>query len=67
MRPQLGSDAVHTAEQNNIARLETDRKWRELSISSDFEAGGGSKVYPWERELIDCLAIYQVKNLSPEC
>ena len=50
LRLLLGSDAVHSAEQNDIARIEADRKWRDLSISTDFEAGGGSKVYPWERK-----------------
>lgn len=49
LRLLLGSDAVHLAEQSELARLEADRKWRELSVSTDFEAGGGSKVYPWER------------------
>ena len=45
----LGSDAVHLAEQSDRARMEAHRKWRDLSVSTDFEAGGGSKVYPWER------------------
>jgi hypothetical protein len=30
--------------------MEADQKWRELSLSTDFEAGGGSKLYPWERK-----------------
>jgi len=50
LRLLLGSDAVHQAEQNDMALLEADRKWRELSLSTDFEAGGGFKVYPWERQ-----------------
>jgi hypothetical protein len=50
LRLLLGSDAVHSAEQSDIARVEADRKWRDLSVSTDFEAGGGSKVYPWERK-----------------
>jgi NAD(P)-dependent dehydrogenase (short-subunit alcohol dehydrogenase family) len=50
LRLLLGSDAVHLAEQNDLARLEADRKWREVSVSTDFEAGGGSKVYPWEQK-----------------
>jgi NAD(P)-dependent dehydrogenase (short-subunit alcohol dehydrogenase family) len=49
LRLLLGSDAVHRAEQAELARLESDRKWRELSVSTDFVAGGGPKVYPWER------------------
>jgi NAD(P)-dependent dehydrogenase (short-subunit alcohol dehydrogenase family) len=50
LRLLLGSDAVQLAEQNDLARIEADQKWRELSVSTDFEAGGGSKVYPWERK-----------------
>ena len=50
LRLLLGSDAVHQAEQNDIARMESDRKWRELSLSTDFEPDGGSKEYPWERK-----------------
>jgi NAD(P)-dependent dehydrogenase (short-subunit alcohol dehydrogenase family) len=50
LRLLLGTDAVHSAEQNDLARMEADRKWRELSVSTDFEAGGGSNAYPWERE-----------------
>jgi NAD(P)-dependent dehydrogenase (short-subunit alcohol dehydrogenase family) len=49
LRLLLGSDAVHGAEQSDIARIEADRKWRDLSVSTDFEVRGGSKVYPWER------------------
>ena len=51
LRLLLGSDAVHSAEQSDIARIEADRKWRDLSVSTDFEPGGGStNVYPWERK-----------------
>lgn len=50
LRLLLGSDAVHLAEQSDIARIEADRKWRNLSVSTDFEADDRSKVYPWERE-----------------
>lgn len=50
LRLLLGSDAVQLAEQNDLVRMEADRKWRDLSVSTDFEAGGGSKVYPWEHE-----------------
>jgi NAD(P)-dependent dehydrogenase (short-subunit alcohol dehydrogenase family) len=38
LRLLLGSDAVHGAEQNDVARIEADRKWRDVSISTDFEA-----------------------------
>ncbi len=49
LRLLLGSDAAHAAEQADLARLEADRKWRELSESTDFAGGGGGRVYPWER------------------
>src|SRR6267154_2322950 len=50
LRLLLGSDAVHIVEQADLARIEADKKWRDLSVSTDFAAGGGSKVYPWERK-----------------
>ena len=37
LRLLLGSDAVRIAEQADLARLEADRMWRELSLSTDFE------------------------------
>jgi NAD(P)-dependent dehydrogenase (short-subunit alcohol dehydrogenase family) len=49
LRLLLGSDAANLAEKNDLARLEADRKWRDLSLSTDFEPGGGPKTYPWER------------------
>jgi len=36
LRLLLGSDAVKAAEQAELARLEADKKRRELSISTDF-------------------------------
>jgi NAD(P)-dependent dehydrogenase (short-subunit alcohol dehydrogenase family) len=42
LRLLLGSDAVRLVEQNDIARIEADRKWRDLSISTDFKVGGAS-------------------------
>src|ERR1700736_5002512 len=50
LRLLLGSDAVHSVELADLARIEADKKWRDLSVSTDFAAGGGSKVYPWERQ-----------------
>ncbi len=50
LRLLLGSDAVHSVEQADLARIEADKKWRDLSVSTDFAAGDGSKVYPWERK-----------------
>lgn len=41
LRLLLGSDAYHAAEANDLARIEADRKWRELSVSTDFAGGGG--------------------------
>jgi len=37
LRLLLGSDAVRAAEQADLARIEADRKWRQLSVSTDFE------------------------------
>ena len=50
LRLPLGSDAFRLIEQNDRLRMEVERKWKELSISTDFEAAGNSKVYPWERK-----------------
>jgi NAD(P)-dependent dehydrogenase (short-subunit alcohol dehydrogenase family) len=38
LRLLLGSDAVRLIEQTDKARMEADRKWRDLSISTDFDA-----------------------------
>ena len=38
LRLLLGSDAVRNVEQADLARIESDRKWRRLSISTDFDA-----------------------------
>jgi NAD(P)-dependent dehydrogenase (short-subunit alcohol dehydrogenase family) len=48
LRLLLGSDAVHGAEQSDLARIDADRRWREVSVSTDFDAGGGPTAYPWE-------------------
>ena len=36
LRLILGSDAFRAIEKNDIAKLESDRKWRDLSLSTDF-------------------------------
>ena len=41
LRLLLGSDAVRIAEEYDLARLEADKKWRDLSVSTDFESGSG--------------------------
>jgi NAD(P)-dependent dehydrogenase (short-subunit alcohol dehydrogenase family) len=38
LRLLLGSDAVRLVEQTDRARMEADRKWRDLSVSTDFDA-----------------------------
>jgi NAD(P)-dependent dehydrogenase (short-subunit alcohol dehydrogenase family) len=38
LRLLLGSDAVRIVEQADMAKIEADRKWRELSVSTDFDA-----------------------------
>ena len=50
LRLPLGSDAFRLIEQNDRLRMEVERKWKDLSISTDFEPAGNSKVYPWERK-----------------
>lgn len=37
LRLVLGRSAVDAAETNDLLRLENDRRWRELSVSADFE------------------------------
>jgi NAD(P)-dependent dehydrogenase (short-subunit alcohol dehydrogenase family) len=46
LRLLLGSDAVRFVEQNDLAKMESDRKWRDLSISTDFEPDRGSESKP---------------------
>jgi NAD(P)-dependent dehydrogenase (short-subunit alcohol dehydrogenase family) len=36
LRLLVGSDAVQRVEPNDVAKLEADRKWRHLSVSTDF-------------------------------
>ena len=36
LRLILGSDAFRAIEKNDVAKLESDRKWRDLSLSTDF-------------------------------
>jgi len=37
LRLLLGSDAYNGAKKNDLARLEEARKWKELSLSTDFD------------------------------
>src|SRR5258707_1713252 len=50
LRLLLGSDAVHIVEQADLARIEADKKWRDLSVSTDFATCGGLQVYPLDRQ-----------------
>jgi hypothetical protein len=36
----LGSDAYAGAEKSALDKLESDRKWKELSLSTDYSAAG---------------------------
>jgi NAD(P)-dependent dehydrogenase (short-subunit alcohol dehydrogenase family) len=36
LRLILGSDAFRAIEKNDIAKLESDKKWRDVSLSTDF-------------------------------
>jgi NAD(P)-dependent dehydrogenase (short-subunit alcohol dehydrogenase family) len=42
LRLLLGSDAVRFVQQNDLAKMESDRTWKDLSISTDIEPDGGS-------------------------
>jgi NAD(P)-dependent dehydrogenase (short-subunit alcohol dehydrogenase family) len=44
LRLLLGSDAFNAVEQNDIVRMEADRKWRDLSLFTDFSAGASIQV-----------------------
>src|SRR5437016_11128182 len=44
LRLLLGSDAANAAEKKDMARIEADRRWRDLSVSTDFHPDGGSEV-----------------------
>ncbi|WP_454850118.1 oxidoreductase [Rhizobium binxianense] len=48
LRLLLGSDAVRNVERADAARLEADLRWREISLSTDFEADGEQRPMPWE-------------------
>ncbi|CAN7393945.1 oxidoreductase [Phyllobacterium sp. LjRoot231] len=37
LRLLLGSDAANAVEKNDLAKIEADRKWRTLSVSTDFD------------------------------
>jgi len=37
LRLLLGSDAANAVEENDLAKIEADRKWRTLSVSTDFD------------------------------
>jgi NAD(P)-dependent dehydrogenase (short-subunit alcohol dehydrogenase family) len=39
LRLLLGTDASNAVEKNDLAKIEADRKWRELSVSTDFKSG----------------------------
>jgi NAD(P)-dependent dehydrogenase (short-subunit alcohol dehydrogenase family) len=44
LRLILGSDAFRAIEQNDRAKMESDRKWRDLSLSTDFTEDGRYKL-----------------------
>jgi NAD(P)-dependent dehydrogenase (short-subunit alcohol dehydrogenase family) len=41
LRLLLGSDAADAAEQKDLARIEADRRWHDLSVSTDIHTVGG--------------------------
>jgi NAD(P)-dependent dehydrogenase (short-subunit alcohol dehydrogenase family) len=50
LRLLLGSDAADAAEKKDLVRIEADRRWRDLSVSTDFHPDGGSKVHSWAQK-----------------
>lgn len=48
LRLLLGSDAVSHVEKADAARGEADRRWREVSLSTDFAPDGELRPMPWE-------------------
>jgi NAD(P)-dependent dehydrogenase (short-subunit alcohol dehydrogenase family) len=52
LRLLLGSDAVINVEKADAARIEADRKWRDISVSTDLEPGTDAKAMPWDRKAV---------------
>ncbi len=50
LRLVLGRAAFEAAEKNEVARIEADRKWKGLSVSTDFEEGESAPVYSWQQK-----------------
>ncbi len=50
LRLLLGSDAAAAVEKADAARMESDRIWRVVSQSTDFEQGGIQPM-PWDRKI----------------
>jgi NAD(P)-dependent dehydrogenase (short-subunit alcohol dehydrogenase family) len=48
LRLPLGSDAIRAIEQNDAQRAAEHAAWRDLSLSTDFDAGNGAGHFPWE-------------------
>jgi len=46
VRLLVGSDAYHYAQQVARARMETDEKWRELSVSTDHDDATAADIDP---------------------
>ena len=50
LRLLLGSDAVRNVEKADAARIEADREWRAVSVSTDFEPDTEMGPMPWEKK-----------------
>ncbi|MBX5222777.1 MULTISPECIES: oxidoreductase [unclassified Rhizobium] len=46
----LGSDAVRNVEKADAARIEADREWRAVSVSTDFDPDAEAGLMPWEKK-----------------
>jgi NAD(P)-dependent dehydrogenase (short-subunit alcohol dehydrogenase family) len=52
LRLLLGSDAVRNVEKADAARIEADREWRTVSVSTDFEPDGDPGPMPWDKKTL---------------
>jgi NAD(P)-dependent dehydrogenase (short-subunit alcohol dehydrogenase family) len=48
LRLPFGSDAIRAIEQNDAVRATEQATWRDLSLSTDFNAVNGEGHFPWE-------------------
>ncbi|AHG46285.1 oxidoreductase [Rhizobium leguminosarum bv. trifolii CB782] len=50
LRLLLGSDAVRNVEKADAARIEADREWRAVSVSTDFDPDAEAGLMSWDKK-----------------